>query len=225
MFPQPGSHNVSRVRLPMPLQLPTLTPTTWTRTRRGMHGKRLNDGPLLKRLVLVLSSMSPLFILWFIRGVDLGPDWMLWVVCAVFIIVPNGYLALLWHRAVNKGAHVSLEVGDIDDRRQDIVSYLFAMLLPFYSVSMSSWRDVLATFAAFFVVVVLFVRLNLHFMNFIFALLGYHCFQVRTPWPDRPGSGPTSYMVVTRNSRLRPGDRLTVYPFSPTVMIEASGQS
>ena len=51
--------------------------------------------------------------------------------------------------------------------------YLFAMLLPFYSQDLGSWRYLGASFAALAFIVFLFWHLNLHYMNLLFAALGF----------------------------------------------------
>jgi hypothetical protein len=52
--------------------------------------------------------------------------------------------------------------------RDHISVYLFAMLLPFYSEAIDTWRDLGATFAARAFIVFLFWHLNLHYMNLLF---------------------------------------------------------
>lgn len=189
-------------------------------TRWGMRETRYGEGPLLLRLLLVLSSMSPLFVLWAIRGTTLMPEWAFWITCGLLFAAPNAFLLVLILRVANKKIQRTIQVGDSDDRRQDLISYLFAMLLPFYTVDLSTWRNLAATIMAFLIVVVLFTSLNLQYMNFLMAVTGYHCLQVHTPNPDRTLSSEPSFMVITKSPRLRPGSELTGYLISATLLVE-----
>lgn len=53
------------------------------------------EGLKLARLLMVLSSVSPLFALWAIRGTTLVPDVYFLTFCVLMIVVPN---AFLWYR-------------------------------------------------------------------------------------------------------------------------------
>lgn len=164
--------------------------------------------------------MSPLFILWAIRGTDLIAERDFRVICIALFTIPNLYLGILIKRAMDRKIQRTIMVGEANDHRQDLISYLFAMLLPFYTVDLSSWSSLAATLAAVFIVFVLFMSLNLHYMNFFVALFGYHCFQVYSPENEHETSSAVSFMVITKRSRLRSGSRLTAYRISPSVLLE-----
>lgn len=53
-----------------------------------------SEGLSIARLLMVLSSISPLFILWAIRGANVKglPEWCFLAFCALMIVVPNGFL-------------------------------------------------------------------------------------------------------------------------------------
>jgi hypothetical protein len=55
-----------------------------------VHG----EGLKVARLLMVLSSVSPLFVLWAIRGSKLLPDRYLLTFCAVMVVLPNLFLWL-----------------------------------------------------------------------------------------------------------------------------------
>lgn len=98
------------------------------------------EGLKAARLLMVLSSISPLFILWAIRGNSLIPDRYFIAFCAVMVVVPNAFLWLRFWTARNQADKRELIVGTADDHRDHILVYLFAMLLPFYSEDLGSWR-------------------------------------------------------------------------------------
>src|SRR5262249_23558154 len=157
--------------------------------------------------LMVLSSVSPLFILWAIRGSSLIPDPYFVGFCALMVIAPNVFLWLRIHAARKQNDKHTITVGAADDHRDHILVYLFAMLLPFYSEAIGTWRDFGATLAALAFIVFLFWYLNLHYMNLVFALRGLRVFTVHSPADGNPLSGKTHRVLITRRVSLTPGDR------------------
>lgn len=184
---------------------------------------RHREGLKAARLLMVLSSISPLFILWAIRGNRLIPDLYFIGFCAAMVIVPNAFLWLRIWTAKKQADKRELAVGTADDHRDHILVYLFAMLLPLYSVDLGSWRDLGAWLGALAFIVFLFWYLNLHYMNLLFAVLGYRIFTVYPPRDNNPLTSRTPGAVVTRRVSLSSGDRLVVYRLSDTVYLEATG--
>src|SRR6266480_203406 len=111
------------------------------------------------RLLMVLSSISPLFILWAIRGNNLIPDEYFLSFCALMVIVPNAFLWLRVKTAKDLQERREITVGKADDHREHLLVYLFAMLLPLYAANLGTWRELGATFAAFVFIVFLFWHL------------------------------------------------------------------
>lgn len=179
------------------------------------------EGLKAARLLMVLSSISPLFILWAIRGNSLIPD--LWFIgfCALMVVVPNAFLWLRLRTAKTQDDKRELLVGTADDHRDHILVYLFAMLLPFYSESIGTWRDLGATLAALTFIIFLFWHLNLHYMNLLFAAFGYRVFTVYPPVDGNPLTGRTRQALITRRVSLASGDRIVAYRLSDTVYLEA----
>lgn len=178
------------------------------------------EGLKAARLLMVLSSISPLFILWAVRGNSLIPDSYFVAFCALMVIVPNAFLWLRLRTARKQADKRELTVGMADDHRDHILVYLFAMLLPFYSEDIGTWRDVGATLAALAFVVFLFWHLNLHYMNLLFAAFGFRIFTVYPPADGNPLTGKTRQAVITRRVSLVPGERLVAYRLSDTVYLE-----
>lgn len=179
-----------------------------------------SEGLRAARLLMVLSSISPLFILWAIRGNGLIPDRYFVAFCAFMVIIPNGFLWLRLRIAKKQADKRELVVGSADDHRDHILVYLFAMLLPFYSEAIGTWRDFGATLVALAFIVFLFWHLNLHYMNLIFAAFNYRVFTVYPPTDGNPLTGKTRQALITRRVNLAPGDRLTAYRLSDTVYLE-----
>lgn len=182
---------------------------------------RHSEGLKAARLLMVLSSISPIFILWAIRGNSLIPDRYFVAFCALMVILPNAFLWLRIRTARKQADKRELTVGTAEDHRDHILVYLFAMLLPLYSEDLGSWRHLSASLAALAFIVFLFWHLNLHYMNLIFAALGYRVFTVYPPADGNPLSGKARQVLITRRISLASGDRLVAYRLSDTVYLEA----
>lgn len=181
-----------------------------------------HEGLKAARLLMVLSSVSPLFILWAIRGNSVIPDIYFVGFCVLMVAVPNAFLWLRIRTAKKQADRRDLTVGTADDHRDHILVYLFAMLLPFYSVELGTWRYVATSLAALAFIVFLFWYLNLHYVNFLFALFGYRVFTVYAPVDGQPLSGKTPYALITRRVALVPGEHIVAYRLSDTVYLEAA---
>ncbi|GIW56949.1 MAG: hypothetical protein KatS3mg082_3353 [Nitrospiraceae bacterium] len=188
-----------------------------TERAAGTH----REGLKAARLLMVLSSISPLFILWGIRGNNLIPDGWFIGFCALMVILPNLFL---WWRictAKRQKDKREISVGAADDHRDHLLVYLFAMLLPFYSTNIGTWRDLGATLAALAFIVFLFWHLNLHYMNLVFAALGYRVFTLYPPDDGNPLTGKMPLVLITRRVSLASGEQIIAYRLSNTVYLEA----
>jgi hypothetical protein len=136
------------------------------------------EGLKIARLLMVLSSISPLFVLWAIKGSKLVPDSYLLSLCSLMVILPNFFLWMRIEAAKEHQVKSELVVGSAEDHRDHLLVYLFAMLLPFYPIDTGTWRDFAALIAALAFVVFLFWLLNLHYMNIIFTIRGYRVFTI-----------------------------------------------
>ena len=179
------------------------------------------EGLRAARLLMVLSSVSPLFILWAIRGTTLISDRWFAGICALMVVLPNVFLWLRIRTARAQSDRREIVVGTADDHRDHVLVYLFAMLLPFYSEDIGTWRDLGATIAALAFIVFLFWHLNLHYMNLWFAVRGLRVFTVYPPADGNPLTGKTRQAIITSRVSLAPGERLVSYRLSDTVYLEA----
>lgn len=186
--------------------------------------KPIKEGLRLARLMMVLSSISPLFILWAVRGNSLIPERWFLGFCAFMVIVPSLYL---WRRiaTAKKLKEVrSIVVGKAEDHRDHLLVYLFAMLLPFYGADLSEWRDLSAVLVALGFIVFLFWHLNLHYMNILFAAFGFHVFTIYPKTDDNPLSGKFSVVLITKRVAVPDGEEIEAYRLSNTVYFESGEQ-
>jgi len=169
---------------------------------------------------MVLSSVSPLFVFWAIRGTRIVPDAYFLTFCAVMVIVPN---AFLWIRIATAKRHREMRelVVDVaEDHREHLLVYLFAMLLPFYADTLADWRALAAALSALSFIVFLFWHLNLHYMNVVFAMFGFRVFTLFPKANGNPYSGRLNFVLITPRVSLVSGDHINAYRISDTVYFE-----
>lgn len=188
-----------------------------------MANQRHSEGLKAARLLMVLSSISPLFILWAIRGNTLIPDRYFLSFCVLMVALPNAFLWLRIRTARRLQERREIVVGTAEDHRDHLLVYLFAMLLPFYAADLGTWRDLAAALAALGFIVFLFWHLNLHYMNLLFATFGYRVFTVYSPKDDNPLTGRASQVLITRRVTVSAGERVVAYRLSDTVYLEMDG--
>ena len=184
--------------------------------KQGPH----SEGQKLARFIMVLSSISPLFVLWSIRGTNLIPDLYFVTGCLTIAILPTGFLLLRELLAKKQNDTRSLVIGRTEDHRGHVLVYLFAILLPFYRQNVDAWRDLFALLAALVFILFLFWHLNYHYMNVIFAIRGYRVLNVLSPDGAKEQSNMLNFALITRRSTVQPNERLVAYRLSNTVYLE-----
>jgi len=188
----------------------------------GLSAKSTNEGFVVLRFIMILSSISPLFALLAIRGISDYSNYYFEIICALLAIVPNCFLWLRIRSAkTNEGKSIRL-IGKTNNDSHHIIIYLFAMLLPFYRQDLDAVRELAATIAALALIVVLFWRFNLHYINLYFLIRGYRVFTVHPVEEAGPHSENVSWTLITRRSSLSTGDSLLVYRITNTVYLEES---
>lgn len=169
---------------------------------------------------MVLSSVSPLFVLWAIRGSKLIPDRILVSVCLAFIVLPTLFLWLRIRTAKRLNEKKQLAVRVAEDHRDHLLVYLFALLLPLYPIDTGTWRDMAALLSTLAFIVFLFWHLNLHYMNLLFAIKGYRVFTISPPKDANALSGRESQVLITPRASVAEGDKIAAYRLSSTVYFE-----
>jgi len=177
------------------------------------------EGFQVTRMLMVLSSMAPLFLLWAVRGSKYAPGLNFILGCLCFATVPT--LILLWRIRIAKRMNDCLTkvVHHADDHRDHILVYLFANMLPFFTSTLDDGREFFSTLLALCFILFLFWHLNMHYMNILFALKGYHVFTI-TPNPADQLGSKSSFVILTKRVVLLEGEPIEAYRLSDTVFIE-----
>ena len=92
------------------------------------------EGLRSARLLMVLSIISPLFIVWAIHGNALIPDQYFLSFCACMVVIPNVFLWLRIRTAKKLQERRQLMVGTAEDHRNHLLVYLFAMLFIIFDI-------------------------------------------------------------------------------------------
>ena len=180
------------------------------------------EGLSLARLLMVLSSMSPLFILWAIKGGDIAgvPESWFLAFCGFFVVVPNLFLWWRIKQVKWRKDKRELTAGSAEDHRDHLLVYLFAMLLPFYGVNIETLRDFSGHVAAITFIVFLFWHLNMHYMNIFWAFRGYRVYTLSPCNDSNPWSRKLPIVLITKRSYIVQGEKISAYRLSQTVFLE-----
>lgn len=181
---------------------------------------RQTEGLKMARLLMVMSSFAPLFILWAIRGTKLIPDHVLFPACFVLAFAPIGFLLIRVYVAKAEQDRQIVVTGASTDERGHLLGYLFAILLPLYQDRLDDVRSMIATIVALVLIIILFWRLNLHYMNLVFLAFDYRIYSVSPPEDSNPYSGQDRFILITHRTRLESGERLQGYRISNKIYLE-----
>jgi hypothetical protein len=179
-----------------------------------------NEGLKAARLLMVLSSISPLFIIWAIRGSKLIPDLYFTIFCGLMVVMPYAFLVFRIRIAKRLAEKRELAIGSAEDHRDHILIYLFAILLSFYAANLDTLRDLAAAFVTIGFIIFLFWHLNLHYMNIFFAAQGYRIFTVYPPDDGNILTNKAGLVLITKRITIPHGIQLAVYRLSDTVYLE-----
>jgi len=181
----------------------------------------MNNSPFrFLRLIFVVASLSPVFILWGIKGSKVLPDSALLLIVFLLVSIPNGILILRWISVRKQNLIVQTKVLEATDHREHLVVYLLAVLLAIFGASLESTRDLIALAFTAILVTLLFWYSNLHYLNLIFALLGYKTFTVKR-LIEKSGKQETSQVVVlTKRDWIQSDEIITCLRLSHNTWIE-----
>lgn len=185
------------------------------------NSRQPQQGLQIERLLFVLSSLSPLFILWAIRGTTVISEILFISVCLAIPIVSSICLFDRYRIAKKNGDTENLLIESIEDRNMHTLTYLFSNLLPFYRQQLDNCRDIFAMLIALICIIFLFYRLNFYYMNILFLLIGYNSFMISSTSSNRNShSWEEPFVLITFRRYLKTGKRLLAYRLSDTVYLE-----
>jgi hypothetical protein len=172
-----------------------------------------NEGLPLIKFMMLLGSMSPLFFLLGVRGLDVEiPDKYLWITVGGLIFIPYIFIRIRLYFAQKSNDKFILDVSCSKDNKEYLFTYLFTVLLPLYSIDIDDIRDFYAVLCALVIIFFVLWNMNLHFINILFALRGYKVFTIESH---------NSSILLTKRSRIPETlQQISVFRLSNSVFIE-----
>ncbi len=162
------------------------------------------------RLILFLSSYSPLFLLISVRGWH--DNWKLALGLAIVAVVSVAVLFTFLHYAQTLGPG-KIRVASVASRDGDAMSYIVTYLLPFLAVHLSDATDVGSLGIVILVIGFLYVNSNMIYTNPVLNIAGYHTFEVDD------GDGKTTALICKR-AYVRVNSELDVISMGDYVLLE-----
>lgn len=158
----------------------------------------------LIRFVLVLACMAPLFLLLAIRGIGVVPFEWYFPAFIALAVLPNLYLLVRMWQARRLNDRKRINIDRSTDNREQLITYVFAMLLPLFQSGVQTENDLYAALAATLIVIFIFGHMELYYMNLLLAFLGYRLVSIK-------GSSQYSvaHVLITKRTSLPAGLQLT----------------
>lgn len=139
------------------------------------------EGVPFIRLMMIISSLTPLFIMLSFRGAgDVISDYTLWIITSSVLLLPTLFIYLRIKVSMKNKEIYELPTENNTLNKEYLFTYLFTILLPLYSLSITSLRELLAVFSAILFVMLVLWNMNLHYINILLAMFGYRVFTLKT---------------------------------------------
>lgn len=146
-----------------------------------MNEVKHSEGLPFIKFMMLMSSMSPLFILFAARGMnDLVKDFYIWLATSFLVLVPNLIVLLRVKIAIKNDDTFMINTTNVSNNKEYLFTYFFTVLLPLFSISISTVQEFTAISLAMIFVLFILWNMNLHFVNIFFALAGYRVYTVRS---------------------------------------------
>lgn len=166
------------------------------------------------RLMLALAAGWPVFLIWAIRGQSALKDILVredltswspvirflaafWfeMTCCLCAIIPNVavYLYLRGAELRSNKAATTFQSGVVEQRRELMLSYLFAVLSPLYASDLSSVRELLASSMMVLMMTTAFFFTDMAYLNPVLRLTGL---KMEIVLSKRTGTDPESSVPI-----------------------------
>lgn len=164
----------------------------------------------LVQSLLFLSSYSPLFAVFALLD-TFGRGWPTIVCLALaglgIVLLPALFLV------DRRTAARPLRILNLSSRDSDVLAYVASYLVPFASFATTSGRQRAAVLLFVLLIAVLYVRLQLFYVNPLLALVGYRVYEITT-------EGGNSAILLTRRRFIAPYSAVSAVRMSEYVWRE-----
>jgi len=165
---------------------------------------------LWTRLILFLSSYSPLFLIIAIRGWH--DNWHLAVALSCVAIASVIVLFLFLHTVHNLAAD-KVAISSVASRDGAAMSYIVTYLLPFLAVNLNDIADITSLGIVLVVIGLLYINSNLIYTNPVLNIAGYHIFEIK----DDEGK---TIALISARSYVEAGSQISAVSVGDYVLLE-----
>jgi hypothetical protein len=163
--------------------------------------------------LLFLSSWSPLLVIF---GIMAFHDAQYRVAVSLAGVAIVSVLVLLGYLAVARRlAPVEIEVKHVEQKDADAMGYVATYLLPFLGIDLTKPVILIGVIILLLVIWRTYAIASLVHMNPMLAILGYRVFAIET-------TSDTNAMLLTRRSRIRIAEKLSVVPLAEASLLGVS---
>lgn len=147
--------------------------------------------------MLVIASLSPVFIVWAVLGNPKIPDNYFIPACSLFVTVPHLIILYRIKAAKRQNNFVTKKVYNSKDSKEQLLTYFLPLVLPLMAVSFQSWRAFSATIVVFIIMAFASWHLEIYYLNIFFAIFGYRIYQINSD-----GTQPSTQVLITKRSYI-----------------------
>jgi hypothetical protein len=162
------------------------------------------------RVVLFMSSYTPLFLIMAVKDGALHPYFAL---AMVMLAVTSVILLLFYLRRSSDLAVDIVIVEKVSGKDSEAMSYIVTYLIPFLDIKLNELSSLISLLLLFLVVGVLYVHSNLIYINPTLNLLSYHLFEIEVE------GGKTSALLSKRRFVER-GASILVVSLGEQILLE-----
>ena len=187
-----------------------------------------SEGGVL-RFVFILSSISPVFFVSIFQTPKFVDQFYWSLTFSVLFLFPNLLMGLRWILAKRKNLTSVYNITKSEDGREHVFTYLFALIIPFFSEEIDSLFKLISFIFLMVFVVFIFWHMRLHYLNLIFALAGYKVLNIRVR--SHPGAHSSvaerRYILLSKDEDVEAGERLRCVRLSNHILMydgEQNGQ-
>ncbi|MFK5924664.1 MAG: hypothetical protein QM496_21010 [Verrucomicrobiota bacterium] len=176
------------------------------------------DDLTIFRGMLVLASMSPVFLVWAIIGMEKIPDIYFIPACLLATLIPHLFLLLRIRTAKKNKAYKEFTVQSAKDEKEHLLTYFLPLVLPLMAVSFASWRGFFATLFLFFIMAFASWHLRVFYINIFFAIFGYRIFKI-----TQPTSNPAeNKILISKRSQIPKETKISAVKIAGNVYYESN---
>lgn len=139
---------------------------------------------VLRKSMMFILSFFPLYIIFALMNIDIFKrvcindavltDYIFTIILFLFIIISSITLWIFVHVMPTN----FFKYEKVQTSKDAVTSYLFTYIIPFISIDICKQETIMANFILFFTIWVLYIRLNLFYLNPVLAAIGYIPYEV-----------------------------------------------